>query len=63
MQVGKAVGVRSWVLWEAEGLLLLNMKGTRWCGNIQREHQSNGVFYVIDLHVSFRDPAAFCSTA
>ena len=52
MQAGKAVGVRSWVHWEAEGLLLLNVKGTRWCGNVQREHRSNGVFYVIDLHVS-----------
>lgn len=52
LQAGKAVEVRSWVLWEAEGLLLLNMKGTRWCGNIQREHRSNGIFYVVDMQVT-----------
>ncbi|KAK9866309.1 hypothetical protein WJX84_009713 [Apatococcus fuscideae] len=46
---GKAVGVRSWAYWDTEGLLLLNMRGTRWCGNVQREHRSNGVFYVADL--------------
>ncbi len=41
--------VRSWVDWPEAGLLLLNMRGNRWCGNIGRAHKSNGVFYVIDL--------------
>ncbi|KAK9831167.1 hypothetical protein WJX74_005824 [Apatococcus lobatus] len=51
-QAGGLVGVRSWVVWQAEGLLLFNMKGTRWCGNVQREHRSNGIFFVIDLQAS-----------
>ncbi|KAK9847912.1 hypothetical protein WJX84_003322 [Apatococcus fuscideae] len=51
---GGLVGVRSWVVWQAEGLLLFNMKGTRWCGNVQREHRSNGIFFVIDLQASHK---------
>ncbi|KAK9914765.1 hypothetical protein WJX75_000253 [Coccomyxa subellipsoidea] len=41
--------VRSWVEWPEAGLLLLNMKHNRWCGNIGRAHRSNGTFYVISL--------------
>ena len=39
-------------------LLLLNMAGNRWCGNIEREHRSNGIFYVADLAVW--GPLSFC---
>ena len=49
--------VRSWVDWPEAGLLLLNMRGNRWCGNVGRAHKSNGIFYVVDLqarHVSTR---------
>lgn len=41
--------VRSWVDWPEAGLLLLNMRGNRWCGNIGRAHKSNGIFHVVDL--------------
>ena len=42
--------MRSWVATPPEtGLLLLNMRDNRWCGNVGRPHRSNGVFYVVDL--------------
>lgn len=41
--------VRSWVEWPEAGLLLLNMRQNRWCGNIGRAHRSNGIFYVVSL--------------
>jgi hypothetical protein len=42
--------VRSWVGTPPEtGLLLLNMRDNRWCGNVGRAHRSNGIFYVVDL--------------
>ena len=44
--------VRSWVDWPEAGLLLLNMRGNRWCGNVGRAHKSNGIFYVVDLQAS-----------
>ncbi len=44
--------VRSWVDWPEAGLLLLNMRGNRWCGNVGRVHKSNGIFYVVDLQAS-----------
>jgi hypothetical protein len=40
--------VRSWAPLGA-GALLLNLRGNRFCGNVGREHRSNGVFYVVDL--------------
>ncbi|EFN56160.1 hypothetical protein CHLNCDRAFT_51806 [Chlorella variabilis] len=40
--------VRSWVELEP-GLLLFNMRDNRYCGNVGRQHKSNGVFYVADL--------------
>lgn len=39
--------------WPEAGLLLLNMKHNRWCGNIGRAHRSNGTFYVISLQACF----------
>ena len=32
MQGGSQGQVRSWVDWPGAGLLLLNMRGNRWCG-------------------------------
>lgn len=43
--------IRSWVEWPEAGLLLLNIKDNRWCGNIGRAHKSNGIYYVVDLQV------------
>jgi hypothetical protein len=45
---GGRAAVRSWVPLGA-GALLLNLRGNRFCGNVGREHRSNGVFYVVDL--------------
>lgn len=44
-------GIRSWAWLDppAGRLLLLNIRGSRYCGNVGREHRSNGVFYVVDL--------------
>ncbi|GAB4817437.1 hypothetical protein N2152v2_004483 [Parachlorella kessleri] len=46
---GSAGSVRSWALLDGGSLLLFSMRGNRWCGNIGRQHRSNGVFYVVDL--------------
>ena len=48
-QGGGAGAVRSWALLDGGSLLLLNIRGNRWCGNVGREHRSNGVFFVVDL--------------
>ncbi|MEW5300383.1 MAG: hypothetical protein WDW36_003318 [Sanguina aurantia] len=48
-QGGTRGHVRSWVHLAAAGVLMLNMRGNRWCGNIEAEHKSNGVFIVVDL--------------
>jgi hypothetical protein len=42
-------GIRSWMTVD-DGVILYNIKDNRYCGNIGREHRSNGVFYVVDLH-------------
>lgn len=42
-------GIRSWMTID-DGVILYNIKDNRYCGNIGREHRSNGVFYVVDLH-------------
>ncbi|KAF6261704.1 hypothetical protein COO60DRAFT_1699647 [Scenedesmus sp. NREL 46B-D3] len=39
--------VRSWL--RLPGSLVLNMKHNRWCGNVERAHKSNGIYYVADL--------------
>jgi hypothetical protein len=44
--------------WPEAGLLLLNMRGNRWCGNIGRAHKSNGIFYVVDLQACSSPAAA-----
>lgn len=42
-------GIRSWAMQEDASLVLYNIRGCRYCGNLGREHRSNGVFYVVDL--------------
>ncbi|KAK9787246.1 hypothetical protein WJX73_007781 [Symbiochloris irregularis] len=41
--------VRSWLMMEGTGALLLSMAHNRFCNNVGRPHKSNGIFYVIDL--------------
>jgi hypothetical protein len=43
--------VRSWLLSEEMGVLILNMRDNRYCGNVGRQHKSNGIFYVVDMQV------------
>jgi hypothetical protein len=47
---GPRGSIRSWVALDNDcGIILYNIKGSRYCGNIGRHHKSNGVFYVVDL--------------
>lgn len=41
--------IRSWVSLDQNKVILFNIGGNRWCGNMEREHKSNGVFYVVDF--------------
>ncbi len=47
-QDGKQGEVRSWAA-VGPDVLLLSVRGSRWCGNIGRHHRSNGIYYVVDL--------------
>jgi DNA-directed primase/polymerase protein len=44
------IGIRSWVSMDNESIIVYNLSGYRYCNNIGREHKSNGVFIVVDLH-------------
>jgi hypothetical protein len=47
---GPRGSIRSWIALDINcGIILYNIKGSRYCGNIGRHHKSNGVFYVVDL--------------
>lgn len=37
------------MLYDQSQLLIYLIEGNRWCGNIQREHKSNHVYYIADL--------------
>ena len=52
--------MRSWLLLEGTGALLLSMAGNRFCAHIGRPHKSNGIFYVIDLTVGALACCAVC---
>ncbi|KAL6750801.1 hypothetical protein V8C86DRAFT_2798799 [Haematococcus lacustris] len=44
--------VRSWSYTRdlpAAHSMLYNVQGSRWCGAVERQHRSNGVYYVADL--------------
>jgi hypothetical protein len=45
----ESVGIRSWVLLDQGSVVLYNISGCRFCGNIGREHKSNGIFILVDL--------------
>lgn len=49
IKVASGGGIRSWMAID-DGVILYNIKDNRYCGNIGRQHRSNGVFYVVDLH-------------
>lgn len=44
------IGIRSWVSMDNGSILIYNPTGYRYCNNIGREHKSNGVFIVVDMH-------------
>ena len=44
-----AAAVRTCQAHKSRGLLLLGLSGTRFCGNVQRQHRSNGVYVVVDF--------------
>jgi hypothetical protein len=47
---GPRGSIRSWVALDNEcGIMLYNVKGSRYCGNVARHHKSNGVFFIVDL--------------
>lgn len=44
-----ATTLRSWLYERDVGVMVLNMKGTRYCNNKGAQHRSNGVYYIVDL--------------
>jgi DNA-directed primase/polymerase protein len=44
--------IRAWTHFREDGVLLLSLQDNRWCGNVQRQHKSNNVFYVCDMQRS-----------
>ena len=42
--------IRSWTVLDDSGsIFLYNIKGNRFCGNIGRQHKSNGIFFIVDV--------------
>ncbi|CAG5125597.1 unnamed protein product [Candidula unifasciata] len=41
--------VRHWMCFRSSDSLLYDISGCRWCGNVQREHRSNNIMYIVDL--------------
>lgn len=41
--------IRSWSFLSEGPIMLYNIAGCRYCTHINREHRSNGIFYVVDL--------------
>ncbi|BFZ06279.1 hypothetical protein BsWGS_09318 [Bradybaena similaris] len=41
--------VRHWLYFRSSESLLYEITGCRWCRNVQREHRSNNVMYIVDL--------------
>ena len=46
---GSPGSIRSWIVLDNGAVVLYNIKGSRYCENVGRQHRSNGVFYVVDL--------------
>ncbi|KJE89798.1 hypothetical protein CAOG_001222 [Capsaspora owczarzaki ATCC 30864] len=47
--MGPPARLRRWIHFSESMCLLYDISGNRWCHNIDREHKSNGVYYVVDL--------------
>ena len=45
---GSSPCVRTCSVLPARGILLVGLMGTRYCGNVRRQHRSNGVYIVVD---------------
>lgn len=56
LQVGPPGKVRNCVWWPETKLLLFNITGNRYCANIDRQHKSNGVYYIVDMQVTWSSP-------
>ncbi|XP_059165897.1 DNA-directed primase/polymerase protein-like [Physella acuta] len=41
--------IRQWIYFSDSQTLLYEVAGYRWCGNIQRQHRSNNIMYVVDI--------------
>ena len=44
---GRNATIRSWAS-VGDSVLIFNLAGYRYCGSVEREHKSNGVFFVVD---------------
>jgi len=47
---GKLGYFRNWILLPELNLLVYNIAGNRFCENLQREHKSNHIMLLVDLH-------------
>jgi len=45
--------IRRWIYYEESQMIIYDIGDNRWCGNIQREHKSNHIYYVADLKFSY----------
>ena len=41
--------IRRWIHYEQRHMMIYDLDNNRWCGNIQRQHKSNHIYYVADL--------------
>jgi len=41
--------IRRWMLYQQSEMIIYDIDGNRYCHNINREHKSNHVYYVVDL--------------
>lgn len=41
--------IRRWMFYRKSQMMIYDIGENRWCGNIQRQHKSNHVYYVADL--------------
>ncbi|XP_005100740.2 uncharacterized protein LOC101846888 [Aplysia californica] len=46
---GRRGVIRHWTYFPGSDSLIYDIAGSRWCGNVGREHRSNNVMYVVDL--------------
>ena len=48
--------IRRWMFYKHSQIIIYDIDNNRWCGNIQRQHKSNHVYFVADLkfHVLYQ---------